>query len=356
MLLFFFLLSFLVDVWASHPQAPGGGGGYVALLDKYYRMENLGTSLDENTKRALRLTVELGCRIYARHHSFKHYECAAIASRVHLSNFKRALQMFFPGCKVTNLEGNLQKHPSMTFNAPPYVVTTVKKYGTGFYTDIVSLRIWIRFEPSRPKTSAHLRAFLTRNSKYFDIQYLQDIHRDALAKILSMPNLIERVVANDISTSKAALRYVIAHTVENAFSVTTPEFYKEAIYKGLSSYFSELELHQYTFSPNISYVAMVPEFTAYKSDFPLVSYTNESKLLIKGCIPVEVDLYGPPMKMGMIVASFPAQVFVIYFKGVYKKTIEVMYVLLHHFADKFKSFDIKKHDRFLKLFEKRPID
>ena len=101
---------------------------------------------------------------------------------------------------------------------------------------------------------------------------------------------------------------------------------------------------------------MVPEFTAYKSDFPLMSYTNESKLLIKGCIPVEVDLYGSPMKMGMIVAGFPRQVFAIYFKRVDKKTIEVMYALLHHFADKFKSFDIKKDDRFLKLFEKRPID
>ena len=211
-MLFFFLLSFLADVWASHSQAPAGGES-VALLDNYYMMENPDIPLDENTKRALRFTVELGCRSYARHHSFKHYESAAIASRVHLSNLKRALQMFFPGCKVTNLEGNLQKHPSMTFNAPPYVVTTVEKYGTGFYTDIISLRIWIRFDSSQPKASAHLRAFLTRNSKYFGILYLQDIHRDALAKMLTMPNLIERVVDNDISTSKAALRYAIAHTV-----------------------------------------------------------------------------------------------------------------------------------------------
>ena len=104
MMLFFFLLSILVGVWASHPQAPAGGGS-LALLDNYHRMENLGTPLDENTKRALRFTVELGCREYARHHSLKRYESGAAASRVNLSNFESALQMFFPGCKLASLEG-----------------------------------------------------------------------------------------------------------------------------------------------------------------------------------------------------------------------------------------------------------
>ena len=355
MLLFFFLLSFLVDVWASHPQAPAGGGS-LALLDNYHRMENLGTSLDENTKMALRFTVELGCREYARHHSFKHYESGAIASRVYFSNLERALQMFFPGCKVANLEGHFQEYSSITSTTPPYVVTTVGKHGAGFYTNTLSPRIWIRFDRSQPKASAHLRGFVERHSKYFDILHLQDIQRNFLTKILSLPDPIERVVDSDISTSQTAFRHVIAHTVQSALSATTPELYKKAIYKGLSSYFSELELYQYVFSPNVSYVAKALELTVYKWDFPLMSYTNESKLMSKGCIPVPVSFCGPPKMMGMIVAGFPRQVFAIYFKSVSAKALGVVLGLLHHFADKLKDFDLEKHDRFLKLFEKRPID
>ena len=196
---------------------------------------------------------------------------------------------------------------------------------------------------------------MARNSKYFDILYLQGIHRDAVARSFSLLDFVERrVIGNDISTSQTAFRYVIAHTVQNAVSAITPELYKEAIYNGLSSYFSEFKLRQYVFSPNISYIAKVPEFTVYKRGLPLMSYTNESKLMIKGCIPVEVDLYGPPKTMGMIIASFPRQVFAIYFKSVNMKALGVMRNLLHHFADKLKDFDLKKQDRFLQLFEKKP--
>ena len=201
MMLFFFLLSFLAGVWASHSQAPAGGGS-VALLDNYHRMENLGIPLDENTKRALRLAVELGCREYAHHHSFERYETEAVASRVNLGSLESALQMFFPGCKVANLNGTLQEYSSITSTTPPYVVTTARKHGMGFYTNIASPRIWIRFDPSQPKASAHLREFLARNSKHFDILHLQDIHRDALAELLSTPDLVERVISNDISTSQ----------------------------------------------------------------------------------------------------------------------------------------------------------
>ena len=263
--------------------------------------------------------------------------------------------MFFPGCKIANFE-DLQEHPFMTFNARSYVVTTVKKYGTGFYTYLISPRIWVRFDPSQPKASAHLRAFLAGNSKYFDILCLQDIQRGLLAGFFSLPDPVERVIGKDISTSQTAVWYAIAHTIQSVSSDTSPELYKEAIYMGLSSYFSDFELRRYVFSPNISYVAMVPEFTAYKSDFPLMSYTNESKLLIKGCIPVEVDLYGPPMKMDMIVASFPGQMFVIYFESVNTKALGVMLGLLHHFVDKLKDFDLEKEDRFLRLFEEKLLD
>ena len=349
----FFLLSFLVGVWASHPQAPADGGS-VALLDNYHKMENRGIPLDENTKRALRLTVELGCRNYAYHHSSRRYESEAVASRVNLSSLESALQMFFPGCKVVDFE-DMQKHPSMTSKTRSYVVTTVGKYGTGFHTDIISPRIWIQFDPSQPKASAHLREFVERNSKHFDILYLQSIQRGLLAELFSLPGFVERVIRNDISTLQAAFRYAIAHTVQSGSSATTPELYKEAIYKGLSSYFSEFELHQYIFSPNVSYVAKAPEFRVYKRGFPLMSYTNESKLMIKGCIPVEVDLYGPP-KMGMIVASFPEQVFGIYFKSVNPKALGVVRDLLHRFADKLKGFDLKKHGRFFELFEKKLVD
>ena len=158
-----FLLSLLADVWAaSHSQAPVGGGS-VALLDNYHKMKNPGIPLDENTKRALRLTVELGCRNYVYHHSIERYESGAIASRVYFSNLEGALQMFFPGCKIADFD-DIQKHSYMSFNAPPYVITTVGKYGKGFYTDILSPLIWIRLDPSQPKASAHLREFVERNS------------------------------------------------------------------------------------------------------------------------------------------------------------------------------------------------
>ena len=353
MMLFFFLLSFLADVWASHPQAPAGCKS-VALLDNYHRMKNPGIPLDEYTKRALRFTIELGCRDYAEHHSTGRYESKAIASRVDFSSLESALQMFFPGCKVTDFE-DIQKHSPMTSKAPPYVVTTVRKYGTGLYTN-TSPRIWIRFDPSQPKASAYLRAFLARNSKHFDILYLQGIHRDAIAKFFSSSDLVERVIGKDISTSQAVFRHAIAHTVQRAHSATTPELYKEATYKGLLSYFPAFELRQHVFSPNVSYIAKAPEFTVFKRGLPLMSYTNEPKLMIKGCIPVDVELYGPPVKMGMIIASFSRQVFVIYFESVTTKVLGVMLGLLHHFADKLKGFDLMEHGRFFELFEKKPVD
>ena len=140
----------------------------------------------------------------------------------------------------------------------------------------------------------------------------------------------------------------------SAFSATAPELYKEAIYKGLSRYFSEFELRQHVFLSHVGYIAHTLEFKVYKLGLSLMSYTNESKLLIKGCIPVEVDLYGPPKTMGMVVASFPRQVFAIYFGSVNMKALGVVRDLLHHFADKLKGFDLKKQDRFLELFEKKP--
>ena len=315
-------------------------------------MENPGTPLDENTKRALRLTIELGCRNYAYHHSSNRYESAAIANRVYFSSLESALQMFFSGCKVADL----QEPPSMTFNAPPYVVITAGKYGTGFYTEISAPRIWIQFDPSQPKASIHLQEFLERNSKHFDILHLRGIQRKVLASSFFLPDPVERVMGSDIYTLQTAFRYVIVHTVQSASSATSPKLYKEAIHKRLSSYFPEFKLRQYVFSPNISYIAKAPELTVYKWDFPLMSYTNESKLMIKGCIPVHADLYGPPMKMGMIAASFSSQVFVIYFESVNMKALEVMLGLLHYFADKFKDFDLKKEDRFLRLFEEKPVD
>ena len=354
MMLFFFLLSFLADVWASYPQVPAGGGS-VALLDNYHRMENLGIPLDENTKKALRLTVELGCRDYAERHSARRYESEAIAKRAYFSSLESALKMFFPGCKVADLEGSLQAH-SIISTTLPYIVTTVRKHGTGFYTKALFPRIWIRFDRSQPKASAHLREFLARNSKHFDILYLQGIQQNALARSLLLPDPVERVIGNDIPASQAAFRYVIAHTVQNALSATTPTLYKEAIHKRLSSYFSELELHQHVFSPNVSYIAKAPEFVLYKRDIPLMSYTNESKLMIKGCIPVPTCLYGPPKTMGMIVASFPRQIFAIYFKGVNTKRLGIALGLLHPFADKLKGFDLWEQDRFFELFEKKPID
>ena len=84
-------------------------------------------------------------------------------------------------------------------------------------------------------------------------------------------------------------------------------------------------------------------------------YASESKLMIKGCIPVEVELYGPSMKMGMIVASFPRQVFAIYFKSVNVKALGVVHNLSHHFVDKLNGFDLKKHDRFFELFEEKLV-
>ena len=354
-MLFFFLLSFLADVWASHSQPPVGGRS-VALLDNYHKMEIPDISLDEDTKRALRFTVELGCRNYVYHHSIERYESEAIASRVYFSNLESALQMFFPCCKIANFEEIIQKHPSMTFNTSSYAVTTAGKYGTGFCTKVLSPCLWIQFDSSQPKASAHLRAFLARNSKYFDILYLQGVQRDLLVAVFSLPDFIERVIGNDVSASQTAFRHVIVHTVQSALSATTPELYKKAIYERLSSYFPEFELCQYVFSPNVSYVAKAPEFAVYKRDIPLMSYTNESKLKIKGCIPVHVDLYGPSEAMGMIVASFPEQVFVIYFKSVNMKALGVMHNLLHHFADKLTGFDLKEHDRFLKLFEEEPVE
>ena len=354
MMLFFFLVAFLADVWASHSQAPADGRS-VALLDNYHRMGSLDIPLDENTKRALRFTVELGCRIYVWHHSFKRYESEAVTSRVYFSSIESALQMFFPGCKVATLEGSLQEYPYTTFGVPPYAVTMAGKYGTGFYTHILSPTVWIRFDPSQPKASVHLREFVERNSKHFDILYLQGMQRD-LAKVFSFPDTIERVIGNVISTSQIAFRYVIAHTVQSAFSATTPELYKGMIYSGLSSYFSEFELHRYIFLPNVSYVAKAPAFMVYKRNFPLMRYTNESKLMIKGCLPVHVSFCMPPKTMGMIVTSFPGQVFVIYFKSVNTKKLGVVLGLLHHFADKLKDFDLKKHDRFLELFEKKPVE
>ena len=353
-MLFFFLLSFLADVWASHPQAPADGET-VALLDNYHTMENLGTPFDEYTKIALRFTIELGCREYAYRHSIERYESGAIVSRVNFSNLERALQMFFPGCKVVTLE-DIQERPYMTSTTPPYVVTAVEKYGTGFYTNMLSPTIWIRLDPSQPKASAHLREFVERNSKYFDILRLQDIQRSFLAKILSAPDLVESVISNDTSVSKAVFWHVIAHTVEGALSVTTPELYRETIYKGLSNYFSEFELRRYVFSPNVSYLAKAPKFAVYKRGLPLVSYTNESNLVIKGCIPVSMYLCGPPKTMGMIVASFPGKVFAIYFKSVHTKRFGVMRNLLHHFAHKLKDFDLEKQDRFFELFEEKPVD
>ena len=317
-------------------------------------MENPGIPLDENTKRALRFTVDLSCHNYARHHSTKRYESETINGRVYFNNLESALQMFFPGCKIAKLEGNSQEYSHMSSTTPSYVVVTMGKYGTGFYTDMST--VWIRFERSQPKASGHLRAFLAGNSEHFDILYLQDIQRDDLAKLFSLPDPVERVVGSDISTSQTAFRHVIAHTVQSALSATTPELYKKAIYKGLSSYFSELELYQYVFSPNVSYVAKALELTVYKWDFPLMSYTNESKLMSKGCIPVPVSFCGPPKMMGMIVAGFPRQVFAIYFKSVSAKALGVVLGLLHHFADKLKDFDLEKHDRFLRLFEEKPVD
>ena len=59
--------------------------------------------------------------------------------------------------------------------------------------------------------------------------------------------------------------------------------------------------------------------------------------MIKGCIPVHVDLQGPPKMMGMIVASFPRQVFAICFTGVNIKRLAVVRDLLHHFAAKLRA-------------------
>ena len=354
MLLLFSLLSLLVGVWASHPQAPGDGES-VALFDNYYRMEKPDISLDKNTKRALLFTVELGCRNYVQNHLLERYESEAIVSRVYFSSLKSALQMFFPGCKVADLE-DMQEHPSITSTVPSYVVTTAGKHGTGFYTDILSPRTWIRFDPSQPKASAHLRAFVERNSKCFDILHLQDMQRAILAEMVSLPNHIESFLNNDIHASQLIFWYVIAHTVQSALSATTPALYKEAIYKGLSNYFSELELHQYVFSPNASNIAMAPAFTVYKRDFPLILYTNGSYLRIKGCIPVHISLHGPSNTMGMVVANFPGQVFVIYFKSISVKALGVMLDALYYFTDKLKGFNLKNQDRFFELFEKKLTD
>ena len=185
---------------------------------------------------------------------------------------------------------------------------------------------------------------------------MQGIHRDTLARVFSASDPVERAIGNDIYTLKTVFQYAIAHTVQSASSATSSELYKEAIYKGLSSYFSEFELRRYVFSPNVSYVAKAPEFTVYKPGFPLMLYTNESELRIKGCIPVHINFYGPPMKMGMIVAGFHGQVFATYFESFNMKALGVMLGLLHHFADKLKDFDLKKQDRFLKLFEVKLVD
>ena len=96
------------------------------------------------------------------------------------------------------------------------------------------------------------------------------MQQNFLAGFFSLPDFVERVINNDIPTSQAVFQYVIAYTVQSASSATSPELYKEAIYKGLSSYFSELELRQYVFSPNVSYVAKAPEFTVYKRGLPLM--------------------------------------------------------------------------------------
>ena len=201
--LFFLLLLLLADVWASHPQAPTGGGS-VALLENYHRMENSDIPLDVNTKIAMRFTIELGCRDYAQTHSIERYESGAIISRVYFSSLECALQRFFPGCRIAYLKENPQKHASITSTTLPYIVTTVGKYGTGFYTKVLSPTLWIRFNPSQPKASAHLREFVVRNSKCFDILYLQGIQRDLLEKVLSLPGPVAKVVVdNDTSISKA---------------------------------------------------------------------------------------------------------------------------------------------------------
>ena len=70
-------------------------------------MENSDIPLDEKTKRALRFTVKLDYHSYAQHHSAERYEPDAITSRAYFSNLESTLQMFFPGYKIANLEGDL---------------------------------------------------------------------------------------------------------------------------------------------------------------------------------------------------------------------------------------------------------
>ena len=98
MMLFFFLVSFLADVWASHSKAQVGSRS-VALLDNYHRMESPDSPLDENTKMALHLTIELGCRDYAERHSSKRYESEAIASRVFLAALRVPCKCSFLAAK-----------------------------------------------------------------------------------------------------------------------------------------------------------------------------------------------------------------------------------------------------------------
>ena len=68
------------------------------------------------------------------------------------------------------------------------------------------------------------------------------------------------------------------------------------------------------------------------------------------------SFYTTLLGLTMIIASFPEKVFVIYFDSFYTKALEVMCDLLHHFAGKLKDFDLKKHDRFFELFEKKPVE
>lgn len=346
-----FLLFFLTGEWTSSvPNAEVDGDENHTLSRSHIIHPHAsishdpGVFFDEYTMRSLLYTVDLTCRYYAKTHSFYRFESNDVNYRLFGMLLENALQILFPCCKAKIIR-NEQQIPRDTV---PYVVKKTKEHGLGFSSNVGFPNVWIQLSSSQ-KALGNIYSLLAQVGRYSP-SHLKDASRSSAEhQLFNLQHITFNFSDSSLDIDSPKLfKQIIQHTAKVSGSVADSKLYSESVYDKLSKLFLKVELCRYTFSSNVSCIAKTPEFTIYRRQFPLMLYTNESRVSVKGCIALPLQL-AHPTKMGMIVSSSTHAVFVIYFKAINVDRLQRLFSLSHHLECSLRGVDLRK-DRFLDLF------
>lgn len=259
-------------------------------------------------------------------------------------------QLFFPHHKARIIGGDRQEFD----NVGRYVITKMKKYGLGFYSDAGLIKLWIQIASSSQRALNNIYRLLVQIA-CDSLSLLQDIGRiSAENELLSLQPIRFMLPNSPFEVDSPHLfKHIFQHIAETASLAVDLKHRHTAVHNLFSKLFSKVELCHYTFSSNVGYVAKVPEFTVYQKQFPLVLFTNPSKLTAEGCVAIPLPLVHPT-KMGMIVSSSDSGVFVIYFKAINKTNLQDIFLLTGQMDCSTCKHDMR-WDRFLSLFTKTHI-